>query len=38
MRAADLIFHFLVLLRKYGISLEEIEKELMKRRKDDENN
>lgn len=31
--AADLIFHFLVLLRKYDISFEEIEKELLKRRK-----
>ena len=36
--ATDLIFHFLVLLRKYGISLEDIEKELLKRRKDNENN
>ncbi len=36
--SCDLIFHILVLLRKYGISLEEMEKELMKRRKRDENN
>jgi phosphoribosyl-AMP cyclohydrolase / phosphoribosyl-ATP pyrophosphohydrolase len=36
--ATDLIFHYLVFLRKHGISLEEIEKELLKRRKDDEDN
>jgi phosphoribosyl-ATP pyrophosphohydrolase len=36
--ATDLIFHYLVFLRKYGISLEEIEKELLKRRKEDEDN
>jgi phosphoribosyl-ATP pyrophosphohydrolase len=36
--AADLIFHFLVLLRKHSISLEDIEKELLKRRNDSENN
>lgn len=32
--AADLIFHVLVLLRKYGVSLEDIEKELLRRRKE----
>ncbi len=36
--AADLIFHFLVLLRKHSISLEDIEIELLKRRKDNETN
>jgi phosphoribosyl-ATP pyrophosphohydrolase len=36
--SCDLVFHVLVLLRKYGISLEEIEKELLRRRKSDENN
>lgn len=30
--AADLLFHFLVLLRKYGVSLDDVEKELIKRR------
>jgi len=36
--ATDLFFHFLVLLCKYGISLEDVENELMKRRNEDENN
>jgi phosphoribosyl-ATP pyrophosphohydrolase len=30
--ATDLLFHFLVLLRKYDIGLEEIERELIRRR------
>jgi len=32
--SCDLLFHFLVFLRKYGISLDEIENELLKRRKE----
>ena len=36
--SCDLVFHVLVLLRKYGISLEEIEKELLRRRNGNENN
>jgi phosphoribosyl-ATP pyrophosphohydrolase len=36
--ATDLLFHFLVLLRKYDISLDEIENELLKRRTKNENN
>ncbi len=36
--SCDLVFHVLVLLRKYNISLEEIEKELLSRRKNDEDN
>lgn len=36
--SCDLLFHFFVLLRKYGISLEEIENELIRRRKPNENN
>jgi phosphoribosyl-ATP pyrophosphohydrolase/phosphoribosyl-AMP cyclohydrolase len=35
--ATDLIFHVLVLLHKYSISFEDIEKELLKRRKNNEN-
>ncbi len=31
--SADLLFHFLVFLRKYGISLDEIESELERRRR-----
>lgn len=33
MESADLLFHFLVFLRKYGISLDEIENELARRAK-----
>jgi phosphoribosyl-ATP pyrophosphohydrolase len=32
--AADLLFHFLVFLRKYDLGLEDIEKELMRRKKE----
>lgn len=31
--AADLIYHFMVLLHKHGISLQELEQELINRRK-----
>jgi len=35
---ADLLFHFLVLLRKYDISLADLESELTRRRVGDEDN
>jgi phosphoribosyl-ATP pyrophosphohydrolase len=36
--ASDLMYHFLVLLRKYGVSLNDIESELLRRRTKNENN
>lgn len=36
--SCDLIYHIFVLLRKHGIALEEIEDEILKRRKGNENN